>query len=249
MIPNQITAIRFFLIPVMWILIVVGLSNYIGIGLIVCFISDALDGYLARRLKQTSEFGAKFDSLADNILIPSALIWLGICKPSVFQENLVLSILAISTYISSLIVGWIKFKQLGNLHLYLSKISGLIQYIFIIYTFIASQYSQWLFYFTISLFFLSSLETLILQIVSINVNQRMGSILFVFHILDQSKIFPLEAKPKSRKIELNAGNVCPFNQLGNTSFSMFRVYLFRLFRVIYGGDIPKPEIQPFIKKF
>jgi phosphatidylglycerophosphate synthase len=58
----------------MWGMVMVGLSRYLAIGLMVCLISDALDGYMARRLNQVTKFGGIFDSLADNILIPSALV-------------------------------------------------------------------------------------------------------------------------------------------------------------------------------
>jgi cardiolipin synthase (CMP-forming) len=226
LIPNQITAVRFILIPVMWILALGGFSGYLGIGLIICLVSDALDGYLARRLKQSSEFGAKFDSLADNLLIPSALLWLLVIKPTALQEHPVMSVLAVATYLSSLTVGWIKFKQFGNLHLYLSKVSGLAQYIFIIHTFISRQYNPWLFYLTISLFFLSSLETLLMQIICPAVNQRLGLILFVLHILDQSDIFTL--KPVYR-------NSRP------TLVSMILRSINGFVRLIYGGSIPAPE--------
>ena len=41
---------------------------------IVCGISDILDGFIARSMKQESEFGAKLDSIADIIFISSVTI-------------------------------------------------------------------------------------------------------------------------------------------------------------------------------
>lgn len=178
LIPNQITAIRFMMVPTIWWMIITGLSGYIGIVLIVCLISDALDGYMARRLNQVTDFGGKFDSLADNILILSALTWILMLKPMVLADHYMLCLLAICTYITSLAVGWIKFRQVGNLHLYLSKLSGLVQYVFIIHTFSSATYSPWLFYLAISIFFLSSLETLLLQLIVREVNGHMRSIIF-----------------------------------------------------------------------
>jgi hypothetical protein len=74
-------------------------------------------------------------------------------------------------------VGLVKFRTFGNLHLYLSKFSGAVQYIFIICTFLSGTYNAWLDYLTMSVFFLSSLETLVLQIITSDVNKRTGSIL------------------------------------------------------------------------
>ena len=179
LIPNQITAVRFMLVQAMWGLALTGLSGYIGMVLIICLISDALDGHMARRLNQVTDFGGKFDSLADNLLILSAVIWILMFKPVVLEDHSLLCLLAICTYITSLAVGWIKFKQVGNLHLNLSKVSGVVQYVFIIHTFIFGTYSPWLFYLTISIFFLSSLETLLLQLIVHEVNGHMRSIVFI----------------------------------------------------------------------
>jgi cardiolipin synthase len=179
LLPNQITAIRFLLVPIMWVMAMTGFYQYIGIGLILCFVSDALDGYTARRLNQVTEFGGKFDSLADNILIPSAVVWLLMFRPEVFTNHAVIFIVAIVTYMASIIVGLIKFRRFGNLHLYLSKISGVVQYVFIIHTFISANYSKWLFCLMIGIFFLSSLETLLLQLTRIEVNAGMRSILCI----------------------------------------------------------------------
>ena len=41
---------------------------------IVCGISDILDGFVARSMKQESEFGAKLDSIADIIFLSSIII-------------------------------------------------------------------------------------------------------------------------------------------------------------------------------
>jgi phosphatidylglycerophosphate synthase len=243
LIPNQITAVRFLLVPIMWIMSFTGFSNYLGICLIICFFSDALDGHLARRLKQTTEFGARFDSLADNILIPSSLIWLLLFKPAVFIENPVLSILAIGTYTTSIIVGWVKFKQFGNLHLYLSKLSGLVQYVFIIHTFLASQYSYWLYYLTTSIFFLSSLETLILQLVRTHINEQMGSILCVYHLIDCSKLWrSLCINSQVQQLGANVAN----RHSDQISAPAFLYIVFRLFSVLYGAPPYKPVARlPF----
>ncbi len=178
--PNQITLVRLLMVPVMWALALLHMPEWIGIGLIVCFISDALDGHTARTLNQVTEFGGKFDSLADNLLIPSALVWLMMLRPEVFADRPFPALAAIGTYLVSITVGWIKFRRFGNLHLYLSKASGAVQYVFIIHALSSSSYNLWLYYFTVGVFFLSSLETLVLQLVRTDVSGDLKSILFCF---------------------------------------------------------------------
>ncbi len=77
-IPNLITLGRILLVPIvvwaiasgaMWIAFVL----FLGAGL-----SDAVDGYLAKRFHMTTELGAYLDPLADKALIVSIYITLGI---------------------------------------------------------------------------------------------------------------------------------------------------------------------------
>jgi CDP-diacylglycerol--glycerol-3-phosphate 3-phosphatidyltransferase len=77
--PNAITLLRIILIPIFI------LSYYLpgdlgywitsGIFIFAC-LTDWLDGYLARRLRQESRFGAFLDPVADKLIVVVALILL-----------------------------------------------------------------------------------------------------------------------------------------------------------------------------
>jgi cardiolipin synthase (CMP-forming) len=188
LIPNQITLVRFLMVPAIWGMVIAGIYDYIGISLIVCFVSDVLDGQLARRLHQTTNFGAKFDSLADNILIPSALIWLLMLKTEIFSNHLIILLPAITTYIASLIISHVYTRRTNVSQLYLSKLSGLTQYIFGIHTFVAGQYNVELFYLTMGIFFISSLESLLLQFIKVEVKEQLTSLLLKLPVFRHVKI-------------------------------------------------------------
>jgi phosphatidylglycerophosphate synthase len=178
-VPNQLTAVRLILLPVTWGLALLRLPIYVGIAIVVSFVVDYLDGYFARRLKQTSDFGSKFDSLVDNLFIPSTLIWLGLLKPEVFQEHTLLWVAAISIYVASLLLGLVKFRRFANLHLKSSRYGSVVMVLFVAQAFIMPHYSLWLFYIAITAYILSSSESLLLQLISARVDAHMGSILFV----------------------------------------------------------------------
>ena len=78
-IPNSLTGLRILSIP---ILIAVLLSQFKGkeiVAFAVFFLAaltDMLDGFFARRKKQTSLFGQLLDPLADKLLITAAFICL-----------------------------------------------------------------------------------------------------------------------------------------------------------------------------
>lgn len=178
-IPNQLTALRLTLVPILWVLAVQHLPVQVGWGMLIAFLTDILDGFLARALKQSSEIGSKFDSLADNLLIPSALIWIGMLQPQIYWEHLGLWTAAVGLYLASLLLGIVKFRRFANLHLYTSKAGSLVQYPFIIHALLTGQHSEWLFYLGISLFIISSLEGLVLQLARAEVDEHMGSLVLV----------------------------------------------------------------------
>lgn len=76
--PNKITIFRVVMIPVFLIfLLVPGIpyGNYIAtVVFVIACLSDALDGYLARKYHLVTNFGKFMDPLADKLLVCSALI-------------------------------------------------------------------------------------------------------------------------------------------------------------------------------
>lgn len=76
-IPNSITIFRIILIPIIVVLMLTNIpyggSLAAGIFLFAA-LTDSLDGYLARRWKQTTKLGAILDPVADKLLITAALI-------------------------------------------------------------------------------------------------------------------------------------------------------------------------------
>jgi cardiolipin synthase len=76
--PNLITLGRILLVPVVVWAISNGAMAIAFILFVVAGISDAVDGFLAKRFNMTSELGAYLDPIADKALIMSIYITLGI---------------------------------------------------------------------------------------------------------------------------------------------------------------------------
>jgi len=77
--PNQITYIRIFLIPVfaMFLLMEIPYRDFIAAFIFIMLsLSDALDGYIARKKRQITSMGKIIDPIADKLLISTALIFL-----------------------------------------------------------------------------------------------------------------------------------------------------------------------------
>jgi CDP-diacylglycerol---glycerol-3-phosphate 3-phosphatidyltransferase len=78
--PNLLTSLRILLIPVLVIVFyLLPLEwRYLASAAVftIASITDWLDGYLARRLQQTTTFGAFLDPVADKLLVAVALVLL-----------------------------------------------------------------------------------------------------------------------------------------------------------------------------
>jgi len=75
-VPNVLTAIRVLFVPVFAWLYVDGRPIPALMVYLFCALTDALDGYLARRLNQVTDFGKLVDPLADKLMLLTILFCL-----------------------------------------------------------------------------------------------------------------------------------------------------------------------------
>jgi cardiolipin synthase len=77
-IPNFITLGRVMSVPVIFWLLLTGRTQLAFLIFVLAGVSDAIDGYLAKRFDWRTELGAYLDPLADKLLIVSIYIALGV---------------------------------------------------------------------------------------------------------------------------------------------------------------------------
>jgi CDP-diacylglycerol--glycerol-3-phosphate 3-phosphatidyltransferase len=77
-IPNVLTMIRLILVPVFVVLFLKGHKMASLAVFVAASLTDMLDGYLARKLNQITDFGKLFDPLADKLMVLSAMVCQGI---------------------------------------------------------------------------------------------------------------------------------------------------------------------------
>lgn len=74
--PNKLTLFRIFLIPVFILVMLFNIPNKFLVAciiFIIASITDAMDGYIARKYNLVTDFGKFMDPLADKLLVISAL--------------------------------------------------------------------------------------------------------------------------------------------------------------------------------
>jgi len=86
-IPNQLTLLRILLIPVFVLVFYLPFegNNLIAFAIfVIAAFTDVLDGYLARKLNQTSSLGAFLDPVADKLMVAVVLVLLVQKNPEIY---------------------------------------------------------------------------------------------------------------------------------------------------------------------
>ena len=77
-IPNLITLGRIILVPIVFWLLVTGRTQAAFVLFVLAGVSDAVDGYLAKRFGWQTELGAYLDPLADKLLVVCIFVSMGV---------------------------------------------------------------------------------------------------------------------------------------------------------------------------
>jgi len=127
--PNLITIGRILLVPVVvW---AIG-SHQMQIAFLVFLIagvSDAVDGFLAKRLGMTSDLGAHLDPLADKVLIVSIYVALGITE-AVPRWIVILVVSRDILIVGGVMLAWFLGKPIRVKPVLVSKLNTVAQIIF-----------------------------------------------------------------------------------------------------------------------
>ncbi|MCW8827172.1 MAG: CDP-alcohol phosphatidyltransferase family protein [Gammaproteobacteria bacterium] len=125
-IPNQLSLFRLIAAPFLLYLAWIGEANIFLILLAISLVSDALDGFLARRWHQESELGTKLDSwgdLANYFLVPICAWWLW---PEIIRREFLIFWLVVANFSVPLLVGLVKFHQIPSYHTWSAKFAAVL---------------------------------------------------------------------------------------------------------------------------
>src|SRR5665647_1056765 len=129
-IPNLITLGRILLVPVVvWAIISPGTMWIAFVLFVVAGVSDAVDGFLAKRFDMTTELGAYLDPLADKALIVSIYITLGI-NGAIPRWLVILVVSRDILIVGGIMLSWLIGNPLKIKPLVVSKLNTLAQILF-----------------------------------------------------------------------------------------------------------------------
>ena len=128
-IPNFITLGRILLVPVIVWAIASSQMEIAFAIFVIAGVSDAIDGFLAKRFNMASELGALLDPLADKALLVSIYVSLGIWG-AVPRWLVILVVSRDIMIVSAVIVSWLFGKPIPMKPLMVSKLNTVAQVAF-----------------------------------------------------------------------------------------------------------------------
>jgi phosphatidylglycerophosphate synthase len=147
--------------PILLLLLLLDERHLFSWFLLISYLTDAIDGYLARKLKITSSRGSQLDSFGDQITLIVGLIGLFIFENEFIKNNIILISVAFVPYIVQMIIAYFKYGKATAFHTYLAKLSAILQSFFILYSlFFTPNYT--LFYIMIGFGLLETFEEITL---------------------------------------------------------------------------------------
>lgn len=115
-IPNLLSMARLVLVPVLIALAVAAKAQVFLMVLAVSLLSDAFDGYLARKLNQATELGAKLDSWGDVLTYGAMIFGLYWIWPQIFAEQLWFLVAATLSFVVPVVYAFRKFGEYPSYH-------------------------------------------------------------------------------------------------------------------------------------
>ncbi|HCM42115.1 MAG TPA: CDP-diacylglycerol--glycerol-3-phosphate 3-phosphatidyltransferase [Candidatus Omnitrophica bacterium] len=138
--PNFLSLVRIALVPLFFFLIILPIEYSLArwwalFVYALASLTDALDGYLARRWKQVTIFGETVDPLADKLLVLSGMIALHLTPQPVFVPPLWVTgliILREMVFAGGLITFVVLKKKMPSSPNFLGKSTTLFQMVFVL---------------------------------------------------------------------------------------------------------------------
>ncbi|MGE0589061.1 MAG: CDP-alcohol phosphatidyltransferase family protein [Cyclobacteriaceae bacterium] len=143
---NLITLYRTIAFPVLIVLIAIDRYDIFKWMLIVSFLTDAIDGFLARAYKINSVLGARMDSIGDDLTVLAGILGLVFGKPEFLLQNWLAIAIPLAFFAVQTVAALVQYGRISSFHTYLAKTAAVLQGFFLCSMFLFEEPAYWLFY-------------------------------------------------------------------------------------------------------
>lgn len=129
--PNALSLARIVCAPVLVLMAVAGEQSIYTWVLVPALLTDAADGWIARRFGLQSRLGARLDSLGDSLVWCAALAGLVAFQRDVLAAHRWLFGAVVAVWMLENVLAWLRYRRLSSFHTVLSKIAGVLLSLYI----------------------------------------------------------------------------------------------------------------------
>lgn len=160
-----VNALTFFRVAVFPIFIAVLIFQRIDIFkwlLLTSFLTDALDGFLARKLKANSILGSRLDSIGDDLTVLAGLLGMFVFRWEFLKAEWIPIVLLLGIFLIQTLYALIKYQKTTSFHTIGAKTAAVLQGTFLCSLFFFDEPVYWLFYTALAVTALELLEELVM---------------------------------------------------------------------------------------
>jgi CDP-diacylglycerol--glycerol-3-phosphate 3-phosphatidyltransferase len=144
-----VNAITFFRVAVFPFFILVLILQRIDIFkwlLLISFFTDALDGFLARKLKANSILGSRLDSIGDDLTVLAGLLGMFVFRWEFLKTAWIPIVVVLGIFIIQTLYALFKYQKTTSFHTLGAKTAAMLQGTFLCSLFFFDEPVLWLFY-------------------------------------------------------------------------------------------------------
>lgn len=132
---NLVTLYRIVTFPLLIFLIIAGHLEWFKWLLLASFLTDAIDGFIARRYQATSILGAKLDSIGDDLTVLAAAIGLFLTQQEFVAAYKEVFIILFALFLIQVAGAFYRYGKISTFHTYSAKIAAVVTAIFLLSVF------------------------------------------------------------------------------------------------------------------
>jgi len=162
-IPNLLSGLRLAAMPVLMLLAWGGERTAFLVLYLCALLSDMLDGYLARRLGQESELGARLDSWGDFALYMATPVCAWLLWPEIIMREAPYVVMVLASFTLPVLAGFVRYRRLTSYHTWGAKLSAVLMGVSTLLLFVGGP--AWPFRLSTFILALAQLEEIAITIV------------------------------------------------------------------------------------
>ena len=161
--PNLISLVRVLLGPVLLLLAINHQPVWFVLVILFSEFTDVLDGFLARRLHQTTRLGSHLDSWGDFLIYSVMAVSAWIMWPEIVRREIFYVFLVVTSFTLPVLVGLIKFGRLTSYHTWGVRLAVMLTVVAYILLFL--QWLDWPFRFAAVFCVLAAAEQIAITVI------------------------------------------------------------------------------------